>query len=294
MLFTGVEGVFLLPETVGSVVVRKHVKKTIVYLLLIILGLGFALPFAWVVSTSLKPDTQIFVFPPRWIPDPVLWSNYPKALRYIPFLVFLRNTLIYCAGTVIGAVISSSLVAYSCSRISWPGRNVIFFCAISTMMLPYQVTMIPLFIVFRRLGWVGSYKPLIVPAFFGQGFYIFLLRQFFLTIPLELSDAARIDGCSHFGIYWRVMLPIAKPALATVALFRFMSSWNDFLGPLIYLNSESQYTLSLGLRMFLEAHRAEWALLMAASVVVTVPIIVLFFFTQRTFIQGVTMTGLKG
>lgn len=281
-------------QLVHNIVLWKKVKTIIIYLVLIGLGIVFMLPFVWVVSTSLKPDTQIFIFPPQWIPRPFVWSNYPKALAYIPFLTFLKNTLIYCIGTVIGTILSCSLVAYSCSRIAWPGRNIIFFLAISTMMLPYQVTMIPLFIVFRQLGWVGTFKPLIIPTFFGHGFYIFLLRQFFMTIPGELSDAARIDGCSHFGIYSRLILPIAKPALATVALFRFLASWNDFLGPLIYLNSESQYTLSLGLRMFLMAHRAEWALLMATSVVVTVPIIILFFFTQRTFIQGIALTGLKG
>ncbi len=262
--------------------------------LLVVVGLTFFLPFFWLISTSLKNDTQLFHFPPIWIPWPLKWSNYPKALAYIPFFTYVKNTLVISFLNVLGTVISCSLVAYSFARIPWKGRNFFFIVLLSTMMIPYQVTLIPVLIIFKHLGWVGSIKPLVVPAFFGSAFFIFLLRQFFMSIPMELSDAARIDGCSEFGIYWRVMLPLSRPAMATVMLFTFIGAWNDFLGPLIYLSDESQYTLSLGLQQFLSQHGAEWSLLMAASTVMILPIIILFFFTQRTFIQGIALTGIKG
>lgn len=262
--------------------------------LLVVVGFTFFLPFFWLISTSLKNDTQLFHFPPIWIPWPLKWSNYPKALAYIPFFTYVKNTLVISFLNVLGTVISCSLVAYSFARIPWKGRNFFFIVLLSTMMIPYQVTLIPVLIIFKHLGWVGSIKPLVVPAFFGSAFFIFLLRQFFMSIPMELSDAARIDGCSEFGIYWRVMLPLSRPAMATVMLFTFIGAWNDFLGPLIYLSDESQYTLSLGLQQFLSQHGAEWSLLMAASTVMILPIIILFFFTQRTFIQGIALTGIKG
>ena len=219
--------------------------------------------------------------------------NYTLGLRFINFLGQLRNTLIVATACVIGTLLSCSLVAYGLSKIDWHGRGVLFIILLSTMMLPYQVTMVPLFAVFVRLGWVDTFLPLTVPAFLGNAFFIFLLRQFFMTIPRDLSEAARLDGCSEFDIYRRVVIPLSRPALATVGLFTFMNAWNDFLGPLIYLMDESKYTLSLGLAMFLGQYGNEYGKLMAVSTVVTVPIIILFFFTQRTFIQGITMTGMK-
>lgn len=271
-----------------------RLKVFLSHAILLVVGLFFALPFYWLVSTALKPDTQIFQMPPVWVPHPFMWENYPKALRYIPFAQYTWNTLRICVLSVVGTVVSCSLVAYSLSRIRWPGRDLLFYSLLATMILPGQVTMIPQFTIFKALGWIGTALPLIVPSFFGSAFYIFLLRQFFMTIPQELSDAAKIDGCSEFGIYWRVLLPLAKPALATVGLFTFIGAWNDFLGPLLYLNDESSYTLSMGLQRFVSQHGAEWAMLMAASTVMTLPIIVIFFFAQRTFIQGVTLTGIKG
>jgi multiple sugar transport system permease protein len=261
---------------------------------LIVCGIVFLVPFAWLVSTSLKADPQIFVFPPIWMPRPVLWRNYAEALRYIHFLTYLRNTTYICVLVVVGTAVSSSLVAYSFSRLRWPGRDALFLVALATMMVPFQVTLIPLVILFERMGWIGSFRPLWVPAFLGSAFFIFLLRQFFMTIPQELSDAARIDGASEFDIYWRVILPLAKPALATVILFAFIGAWNDFLGPLIFLSDESNYTLALGLQQFQSQHESEWAYLMAVSTVISLPVIVLFFFTQRTFIRGIALTGLKG
>lgn len=196
---------------------------------------------------------------------------------------------------MVGVVISSSLVAYGFARMRWRGRNVVFIIMIATMMIPFQVVMIPLFILFHHLGWVGTFKPLIVPTFFGSSvFSTFLLRQFFMTIPQTLSDAARIDGANEFTIYSRIILPLAKPALATVALFQFIYAWNDFLGPLIYINTQSLYTISLGLQSFLSSYGTQWGMLMAASTLATLPMILLFFFAQRTFVQGINLTGIVG
>ena len=264
------------------------------YALLIVFSAVFFFPFLWLVSTSVKPDSQIMVMPPKWIPHPFMWSNYSKGLTFVPFFLFLKNTLIICVANVIGVLISCPLVAYGLSVIQWKGRDILFYVILSTMMLPFQVVMVPLFAVFTKLGWIDTFLPLTVPAFLGNAFFIFLLRQFFMTIPKDLLDAAKIDGCSDFQTYRQVVLPLAKPVLATVALFTFMGAWNDFLGPLIYLFDQSKYTVSMGLAMFSSQYGSYWGMLMAVSAVVTAPIIVLFFFTQRTFIQGITLTGIKG
>jgi multiple sugar transport system permease protein len=274
---------------------RHAFKQSFAHIFLIAFGISFVFPFVWMLSTSLKPEAQIFKWPPEWLPDKFMWVNFPEALTFVPFGLYFQNTLIICILTVVGTVISAALVAYGFARIKWPGRNIFFFIMLTTMMLPYQVVMIPLFLVFKEIGWVGTFKPLIVPAFFGaNAFFIFLLRQFFLTIPYELSDAAKIDGCSEFRIFWQIVLPLAKPALATVGLFTFMNTWNDFLGPLIYLNDESKYTIALGLQQFIGQYGTQWGMLMAASTVATLPIIIIFFFTQKTFIQGISTTGIKG
>jgi len=222
------------------------------------------------------------------------WANYVRAFEMIDFVANLRNTLFICVSVVLASVLSCSLVAYSFSRIPWKGRDAIFIIVLATMMLPYQVTLIPLFAAYSRLGWVGTFKPLILPALFGTPFYIFLIRQFFKGVPEDLSAAARIDGCSEFGIYWRIVMPLSKPVLATTALFVFLFEWGDFLNPLIYLQDERQYTLAIALQQFQSQHENAWGPLMAMSTVITAPIIALFFFTQKTFIQGITLTGLKG
>ena len=273
---------------------RETLSHSASHVGLFTVGLLFFLPFFWLVTTSLKDLDQIFTLPPIWVPDPFRWQNYPESLSYFPFFQQLRNTLIIAVSAVFLTVISSSLVAYSFSRLRWHGRDILFFAMLSTMMLPYQVTMIPLFIMFRSLGWVNTLLPLIVPHAFGVPFFIFLLRQFFLSLPRDLDDAAIIDGCSEFGVLWRVILPLAKPALATVALFQFLGSWNDFIGPLIYLNDPSKYTLSLGIQVFVSTVGVQWGWMMAVTTVLTVPVIILFFFTQRTFIQGIALTGIKG
>jgi len=220
-------------------------------------------------------------------------QNYVEGLSTIPFGRYVLNTLIICAACVVGVLLSSSLVAYGLSRIPWRGRDLLFFVILATMMLPYQVIMVPMFAIFVRLGWIDTFLPLTVPAFLGNAFFIFLLRQFFMSIPNDLTDAARLDGCNELQVFRRVIAPLAKPALATVALFTFLNTWNDFLGPLIYLFDERKYTVSLGLAMFLSQYGSYWGRLMAVSALVTVPIVVLFFFTQRTFIQGITLTGMK-
>jgi len=261
---------------------------------LILLSLVFLVPLYWLVSSSLKTDEQIFRFPPEWIPWPITFKNYPAGLTFIPFWRYLFNTLVICVFSVLGTVLSCSLTAYGLARIDWRGRNVLFWILLSTMMLPFQVTMVPLFVVFARLGWVDTFLPLIVPRFFGSAFYIFLMRQFFLTIPHELSEAARIDGCSEWDIYRRIVLPLSKPVLAAVGLFSFMAAWNDYIGPLIYLTDQRHYTLALGLAAFSSQYGSYPGMLMAVTTVMTVPIIVIFFFAQRTFIQGITLTGIKG
>lgn len=273
---------------VGPVIVRHAV--------LVLLGVLFLIPFFWMLSTSLKPLPQILTWPPEWIPQPFTWANYPDALQYFPFLRYLGNTLYYGFATVIGVLISSSLVAYGFARLKWAGRGILFMVMISTLMLPFQVLMIPLFILFKHLGWTGTYKPLIIPTFFGSSvFSTFLLRQFFMTIPETLSEAARIDGAGEWTIYSRIVLPLAKPALATVALFQFLYAWNDFLGPLIYLDNQRLYPLSLGLDAFMTSYGlTQWGYLMAAATVATLPMVFLFFLAQRTFIEGITVTGIKG
>lgn len=233
-----------------------------------------------------------YLYPARWLAPQ--WHNYPDALTSFPFIRYTFNTLVICLLTMIGTVLSAALPAYGFARLRWKGRDALFFLLIATIMLPPQVTMLPVFLIFRALHWTGTILPLVVPSFFGSAFYIFLLRQFFLTIPQELSDAARIDGCNELGILWRILAPIARPALATVALLSFTSAWMDFAGPLIYLHDERTYTLAIGLMAFLGRHGGEWSLLMAASMVMTVPMLVLFFFAQRTYIQGIALTGLKG
>lgn len=271
-------------------------NKTITFVILGTAALLFLLPLFWMISTSLKPKEQIFAYPLIWLPDPPQWGNYIKALNNpsFKFLLFLQNSLYYAITATLGTVISCAMVAYAFARLRWWGRDVWFVLTLSAMMIPGPVVLIPLFLIFKDIGWVGTFKPLIVPAFLGSPFFIFLLRQFFLTIPMDLSDAARIDGAGDWGIFWRVILPLTQPALTTVALFTFLGCWNDFLGPLIFLNDGNKYTLAVGLAAFRGQYRTQWDLMMAAATVITLPIVVIFFFAQKRFIQGITLTGMKG
>jgi multiple sugar transport system permease protein len=283
-------------QTTARRVARRKLLHTFYFALIVLVALLFLAPWIWLVSTSLKAPNQIVEIPPRLLPNPVMWINYWYAVTYIQFPVYLTNTLIISALTVVGRLFSCTAVAYSLAHINWPGRGILFAIVLASMMLPGSVTIIPLFIIFSRLGWVNSYLPLIAPAFLGDAFFIFLLRQFFMGIPKELTDAAKLDGASHFDIYWRVVLPLSKPALATLITFTFIWTYTDFQGPLIYLKDRALWTLSLGMQGYLQRYGAGGTALgamMAAATLYTLPMIILFFVTQKTFIRGIVTTGFK-
>jgi len=272
---------------------RPNNRVLIVEGLLVIMAVLFLVPFAWLVSMSLKPNSQVFATSIIWMPHPVMWSNYAGALSQFPFLRYFTNTMIICTFVVIGSTASSAFVAYGFARVQWPGREVLFVVVLATLILPVQVTLIPQFLLFRGLGWVNTYLPLIVPTFFGNAFFIFLFRQFYLGLPAELSDAARIDGCNDLRIFAQIILPLSRPVLATAAIFSFIGAWSDFLGPLIYLNDANKYTLSVGVQQVI-GQAPNWTQLMAIGVLMTLPILILFFFVQRTFIAGISFSGIKG
>jgi multiple sugar transport system permease protein len=265
-----------------------------IQIVLIGFGISFMLPFVWMVSSSFKSDVEIFRLPVTLLPEQINFANYVGAIQAIDFFRYMGNTLNYSFWGTIGALLSNVLIAYGFARVRWPGRDAVFIVVIATMMLPFQVRMIPLYVMFARFGWLNSLLPLIVPIFFGNAFYIFLLRQFMLTLPTELDDAARIDGCNELGIFRRIVLPLAKPAVITVAIFELLHTWNDFIGPLVYLRNPDAYTLSIGLRLYFTQHGAEWGLLMAAATMFTLPMVIVFFFAQRIFIEGIALTGIKG
>ena len=274
----------------------RKTKKTITMTLLIVGSLIMLFPLFWTLSTSLKTVDQLMLFPPRWIPNPAQPSNFVEAMTILPFHRYARNTLTIVGFNLVGSLLASSLVAYGFARMRFPGREALFIVVLSTMMMPYIVQMIPLNIMYSRLGWINTFLPLILPNWFGVPFFIFLLRQFFKSVPEDLADAARIDGCSELGIWWRIMLPLSKPALAVIGIFSFQTHWNDFLGPLIYLTDTNLRTLALGLYAFraIPGQLPMFHLLMAASLIMALPVLLLFFFAQRYFIQGVVLSGIKG
>ncbi len=290
----------------------RLISQLLVHLLLIVGGIGVLIPFFWMVSSSLKPDWEIFQIPPAWIPEEPLWQNYAivltghrpdaegsRAGQGWSFMRFVWNTTYVTAWVLIGRLLTASLAAYGFARLRFPGRNALFIIMLTTMMVPSHVTMIPIYFIFKTLKTLDTYWPLVLPVWFGGGaFFIFLLRQFINSIPSDYDDAARIDGCGWFGVYWRIILPMAKPALGAVAIFSFMATWNDFMGPLIYISTMSKYTVAIGLHFFRNnaspAARPLWNLTMAASVVAMAPPLLLFFFAQRYYIQGVVVSGLKG
>jgi multiple sugar transport system permease protein len=282
---------------------RLRLDKWVSTLALLFICIGFILPFVWMLSTSLKTLDKTMVNPPEFWPNPIVPGNYATVLSNdkLDFPALARNTLIVAVLTVLGTTISSAIVAYGFAKIRFKGRGFLFAVMLATMMIPFPVIMVSLFSIFRWMGdhtplqFLGTLRPLWLPAWFGSAFNIFLLRQFFMTIPDELSEAAIVDGCSEWGVFRHVIVPLAKPALIVVALFTFMGSWNDFLGPLVYIQHPSQYTLALGLQTFQSQHGGtQWNLLMAASLLVIMPIIVLFFLAQKTFIEGIATTGMKG
>ena len=274
---------------------QQIIKRLILYVLLSALAVVFTLPLAWMISTSFKSLQQQAAWPPVWIPNPIVWQNYPDAFNFLPLGRYTLNTITITASWLIGTFLSCPLVAYAFARIRFPGRDPLFVVLIATIMLPSSVRLIPTYLMFDRLGWLNTYLPLVVPAFFGTPFYIFLLRQYFRTFPEDLSDAARIDGASELDILFRIYLPMSGPALAVVAIFGFQSQWNDFFDPLIYLNQDNLRTLALGLYYFRAFQdTTNWGQMMAAATVMTLPILILFALFQRYFIQGVALTGTKG
>lgn len=277
----------------SSILQPRGMRLVLRYILLVVAAALFLAPVYWMVASALKPDYQIFASPPVWWPEKPQWDNFSRALTVLPFGRFALNTLIIAASTIVGHLLSCTLVAYGFARLRAPGKGFFFILLLSTLMLPYPITMVPLFILFSRLGWVNSFLPLIVPAFFGNAFYIFLLRQSFKQIPPELEDAARMDGANTLQMLWHVVLPLCTPALATVAIFAFQAAWNDFLGPLIFLHDQSKYTLMLGLSFFRGAYQINWAYLMASSLVISLPVVLVYFVSQRLFTQGVAFTGTK-
>lgn len=287
-----------LSEITGSRQRRRMIAGLVVrQVILFVMAVIFTLPFLGMVATSLKEETQIQGFGSfldiLW-PKPVRWANYTEIFEFVPFSRYIMNTAYVSLMSVFATLLSCACVAYAFARLRWPGRDVFFGVLIATMMLPTQVTLVPTFLIFSWLGWVNSFKPLWVPSLFGSAFFIFLLRQFFLTIPRDLEEAAEIDGCGHGRILVQIMIPLLKPALLAVAVFTFLGSWNDFVGPLVYLNRADMLTLSVGLQAFRSLHGSQWGLLLAASTVMTIPVILLFFAAQRYFIEGITLTGMKG
>lgn len=273
---------------------RARLSALGVYLLLLGGSVVMLIPLVWLVRSSFMGLGQIFIFPPEWLPDPWRWDNYPKALTTIPFARYFANTLLILVPTVVGTLLTASLAAFGFSRLQWPGRDWVFGVLLSSLMLPYAVTLIPTFLLWARIGLVNTYWPLVLPDWFGGTiFYVFLLRQFFLTLPRELDEAAIIDGANPLQVLRHVVVPLSRPALITVGIFSALFEWNDFLGPLIYLNDSRQFTLALGLAEFTGLYTSQWHLLMAAATVVIAPVLVLFLFAQRYFIEGITLTGIK-
>lgn len=275
---------------------ERRIQHLATHLVLLLGAVVILFPIAWMISTSLKAPDQVKQFPPIWIPKPVVWENYINAVTIFPvsFLLFVWNSTYLSLGNVVGSIVSNTIVAYAFARLRFRGSKVLFLIVLSTMMLPQQVTMIPLFILFSKLGWINSYKPLIIPQFFANAFYVFMLRQFFTTIPRELDDAARIDGCGILGIFWRIILPLATPAVGIVAIFEFTGSWNWFLGPLIYLSKMETFPLALALSYLNATYRVLWSELMVVSFIAMVPPLLLFFIAQKAYIQGIVVTGVKG
>ena len=299
---------FALPPQAGrrSVWLQKATKTVLPHLLLVALAVLFLVPFFWMLVSSFKTKETMFTQPIEWLPRAWNWQNYPNAINYpgFPFLRFLWNSTYYSISVTIGTVMSCSMVGYAFARLRFPFRTTLFNITMATLMIPWVVTFIPTFILFKELDTftsnllnvrlLGTYWPLIIPAFGGNAFYIFMIRQFFMGLPSELSDAARVDGAGEFRIFWQIMLPLVKPALMVMAVFTFLATWHDFFGPLIYVSDNRQFPLSLGLYAFRAQRTTEWALLMAASTITTVPLIIIFFFTQRYFLEGIKLSGLQG
>jgi multiple sugar transport system permease protein len=275
---------------------RKRLASIMRHGILIPVTIVFLLPFYWMLISAFKENTLVFSNPIKWFPDPIRWQNFIEALDYpgFPFLRFLWNSTFYAGMVTVGTILSCSLTGYALARLRFPGRNLLFSLTVGNLMIPGIVTFIPVFLLFKELNWLGTYKPLIIPAFFGNSFFIFMMRQFFRAMPEELADAARVDGASELMIFWKIMLPLVRPAVIVMAVFTFLWTWHDFFGPLIYLSNQNDYPLSLGLFAFRSRRTTEWGLMMAGATLTTFPLVILFFFAQRYFLEGIKFTGLKG
>ena len=275
---------------------KDLIKKILLHIVLIFFSFGFIFPFLWMLFTALKTPQELLQGTEAFFPKTPQWGNFLKAIQSIPFFLYLKNSLIVVVAVMAGTLISATTAAYAFAKLNWRGRDKWFVVMLASMMIPIQVILIPTYIMYAQIGWLGTRLPLIVPAFFGGGsaFYIFLLRQFFKGIPKELSESAIIDGANHFQIFTKIMLPLCKPAIITVALFTFMGTWNDYFGPLIFLSNPEHWTLALGLRAFQQQFGGRFDLMMAAAILIMLPTLVLFFFTQKSFIEGITFTGIKG
>ncbi|HAX03333.1 MAG: sugar ABC transporter ATP-binding protein [Tenericutes bacterium GWC2_34_14] len=275
---------------------KDLIKKILLHSLLIFLSFGFMFPFLWMLFTALKTPAELLMGTEQFFPKDPQWQNFVTAVQAIPFLMYLKNSLFIVMMVMTGTLFSATTAAYAFAKLNWRGRDKWFIIMLSTMMIPIQVILIPTYIMYAKIGWLGTRLPLIVPAFFGGGsaFYIFLLRQFFKGIPKELSESAIIDGANHFQIFLKIMLPLCKPAIITVALFTFMGTWNDYFGPLIFLSNPDHWTLALGLRAFQMQYGGRFDLMMAAAILIMLPSLIIFFFTQKSFIEGITFTGIKG
>lgn len=269
-------------------------KKFFIYFILLAFAMLFLVPFFFLLMGSFKTTSELFRVPFHWLPDHFKFDNYVELFTTIPFFKYLKNTMIIVLFNIVGSLISNSLIGYGFSRLRWPGRDKVFMIVLVTMILPYQVTLIPLYLMYTKMKWVGTFLPLIVPCFFGNAFFIFLMRQFLVGIPKEITESARIDGASEFKIFLQLIMPISKPALATVAIMSFMRSWNDFLGPLVFLGNDKLYTLSLAASMLKSTLDPNWDMLLTLGVVMVLPVLLLFFVLQKYFIQGITMSGIKG
>jgi multiple sugar transport system permease protein len=272
---------------------QQRLIHTLSHIILVSGAVVMVVPFLWMLSTSFKAPGKTFVYPPEWIPDPFVWDNYPNMWTALPFGKFFINSVKIAALTTIGQLLTCSMAAFAFSILIFRGRELLFLLLIATLMIPYQVTLIPTFILFSKIGWVGTHLPLWVPAFWGGAFGTFLLRQFYLTIPIDLAESARIDGASIWQIFRHIYIPLSGPATAALGIFTFMWSWNDLLNPLIYVTELDQLTLTIGLSFFQNQYGGKWTLMMAGAVVSILPILIIFFFAQKYFIQGIAMTGLK-
>lgn len=269
-------------------------RKSVLYFVLLFFAMLYLVPFFFLLMGSFKTTSELFQVPFKWWPESFDFTNYVNMFNQIPFMNYLKNTMIIVVFSVIGALVSNSIIAYGFARLRWPGREKAFMVVLATMILPYQVTMIPLYLMFTKMNWVGTFLPLIVPQFFGNAFYIFLLRQFLVGVPKEITESARIEGANEFQIFLRVIMPVSKPVLASVAIMSFIRAWNDFLGPLVFLGSDRLYTLSLAASMLKSNFDPNWDLLLPLGVVMVLPVLILFFVLQKYFIQGITMSGIKG